>query len=412
MLGTGFRNSRYWILILAASIAILFWFIKFELPSRKPTLFTEVRLQDLPGPLLPERPERLQQALDRSIAFLATRADNERMHFGKDTIPVPAMRQALLRLKRCIGHGMAPGELHEVIQKTFRIYRLNNHVEGFHVKRGSLLVTGYFEPEIKASPRRTNHYPYPVYGIPADLVRINLREFDDTLPDRVLWGRINGHNMVPYYTRWEIDYRNPLKNTPVLAWLKSPVDGLLLHIQGSGILEFPDGSKRFIHYAASNGRPYHSMGRWLIDKGILKPSDAHWPGIRRWAERHPEQFQEACRINPRYIFFRWEEHGPVGKTGQVLVPMTSVALDQGIYPLGGLYFLDIPAPADTSDVQEGLQSFSGLVLSQDTGGAIKGPYRLDLYCGTGEKAGKIASTLKRPGELFVFVPRESNTDKK
>ena len=402
----GFRGGRYWILILAGLITILFWLFMFELPTKRPPLFTEVKLQDLPGPLFPEDPKGLQQALDRSMAFLATRPDKERLHFGRNAIPVHAMYQALSRLKRCIDQGMGTEELTRIVQKTFRIYRLNDHASGFHVEQESLLVTGYFEPEIKASSRRSERYSYPLYGVPADLVRINLKKFDDNLPDRTLWGRVDGHNLVPYHTRWEIDYRNALKGTPVLAWLQSPVDGLLLHIQGSGILEFPDGSKRFIHYAASNGRPYHSIGRWLLDKGILKPSDAHWPGIRNWAERHPRQFQEACRINPRYIFFKWEKRGPVGKTGQVLVPMTSIALDPAVYPLGGLYFLNIPTTSTSQNIKKGLKSFSGLVLAHDTGSAIKGPYRVDLYCGTGEKAAKIAGTLKRAGELFVFVPRE------
>ncbi|MCK4425634.1 MAG: transglycosylase, partial [Deltaproteobacteria bacterium] len=133
---------------------------------------------------------------------------------------------------------------------------------------------------------------------------------------------------------------------------------------------------------------------------------ADWPGIRAWAQENPEEFRKAYAANPRYIFFRWEKEGPIGTLGEVLTPMRSVALDHKIYPPGILCFLQVPMPVSRS-INGGAEIFQGFVCNQDTGSAIKGPHRLDLYCGEGDEAGYVAGRLKAPGSLYLLLLRDA-----
>ncbi|MEZ0328536.1 MAG: MltA domain-containing protein [Dissulfuribacterales bacterium] len=266
---------------------------------------------------------------------------------------------------------------------------------------GSVLITGYFQPELLASYNCTAEYNYPLYGIPSDLVQVSLQDFDRNLPAQTLFGRISGNRLLPYYTRGEIEGGALPSNTPVLAWLASPVEGLMLHIQGSGILIFSDGSKRFVHYAANNGHPYRSVGAWLVEQGILTMEQVSWQAIENWARLNPDRFLQASFVNPRYIFFRFEEDGPLGVTGNRLIPMHSVALDRAIYGLGGIFWLTVDDFKDN-------QPFSTLVLHQDVGSAIKGPHRVDLYVGEGKKAGDTAGRLKNSGRLLLLLVKDDN----
>ncbi len=268
---------------------------------------------------------------------------------------------------------------------------------------GSVLVTGYFQPELSASYVRTQEYTYPLYAVPSDLVQVSLQDFDTSLPAKTIFGRVAGDRLIPYYTRAEIEQGALAPDTPVLAWLASPVEGLLLHIQGSGILIFSDGNRRFIHYAANNGHSYRSVGTWLVEQGILPLKQVSWQAIEAWAHLHPDQFLQASFQNPRYIFFCFEEDGPLGVTGQRLEPMHSIALDRNIYGLGGLFLLYIEG-------FEAERPLSSLVFHQDVGSAIRGPHRVDLYVGEGHEAGITAGRLKNAGRLFLLLSSDGQND--
>jgi membrane-bound lytic murein transglycosylase len=267
----------------------------------------------------------------------------------------------------------------------------------------SVLVTGYFQPELSASEVRTQEYTYPLYATPSNLLQADLQDFDKTLPARTIFGRVVGNRLTPYYTRAEIEQGALPVNTPVLAWLASPVEGLMLHIQGSGILVFPNGERRFVHYAANNGHSYRSVGKWLVEQGILPLEQVSWQSIEAWAKANPERFLQASFTNPRYIFFRFEKDGPLGVTGRRLEPMHSIALDRDIYGLGGLFLLCI-------DGFNGGQPFASLVFHQDVGSAIQGPHRVDLYVGEGHEAGNMAGRLKNTGRLFLLLPQDGPND--
>lgn len=307
----------------------------------------------------------------------------------------------LEKFRTLLDAGLEPGQFRQKLEEQFRVYKVES-CDKRSSHQQSVLVTGYFQPEIRASYVRKGEFQYPLYARPNDLVSVDLRQFDQKLPARRLCGRVTGKKLLPYYTRAEIDQGKVPINATVLAWLSSPVDGLMLHIQGSGLLKFPNGESRHIHFAADNGHSYGSIGKWLIKKGWLRYEDADWPGIRKWATSHPGNFQQALRANPRYIFFKWEKDGPVGSLGTVLVPMVSVAMDPALFPPGALCFLHVPGKT----VPEGKKwDFSGFVLNQDRGSAIKGPCHIDLYCGEGDRAGYTAGMLRHSGDLFLLMTK-------
>lgn len=383
--------------LAVAVLAALFLWRHPPVPTRPG--FRLVPREDLPGPLVPGGLRGTEQAVTSALEYLDTLEPGRTFNLGDRRVTARRLRRTLGIFLELLHSAPSPEELKQEILERFDVMEVGRG-------RGNggsppVLVTGYFQPVLRACRTKTPVFRYPVYGVPRDLVRVRLSRFDSRLPDRVIWGRVEGRSLVPYYTRRDIDLGAVRLDAPVLAYLASPVDVFMLQVQGSGVLEFQGGERRFIHYAASNGMPYRSMGRWLIERGILKEEQADWPGIRQWARENPGAFEKASAENPRYVFFRWEERGPVGSMGAVLTPFVSVALDPEVYPLSLLCLLDVPLPG-----AEGMQRFSGIVLNQDTGSAIGGPFRLDLYCGQGKDAGALAGRLRHRGRLFILLARE------
>ncbi|WP_233355957.1 murein transglycosylase A [Henriciella aquimarina] len=255
---------------------------------------------------------------------------------------------------------------------------------------GDSKFTGYFEPVYEA--RRTPQYPYtePVPALPGDLVS----EGGDNV-----YQRLSNGSRRPYPTRAEIT-RNGV--TP-LAYAH-PADVFFLQIQGSGKLVFPDGHVMKAAYAAHNGRPFRSTANWLMDRGWISRGEASMQGIRAWMDRaSPERVREAMNANPRFVFFTAEpvEDGASGPKGAMTVPLTamgSMAVDRSYHPLGVPVFVRTTSPGLGGD-------WSGLLVAQDTGGAIKGAVRGDIYFGTGAEAGDRAGTMNAPGRLWMLLPR-------
>ncbi|MDL1957835.1 MAG: MltA domain-containing protein [Deltaproteobacteria bacterium] len=402
------RTIALWIFLIGLIGAIGGLVVLYRLlwlPTPPVPLIEQVPIEQLPAFEDPKDKKGLQNAVSASLEYLEGRKDEEQIPWGNESVTVGILEKTLKAFSRLLDQNLTQEELQKEIRRLFIVYRVTGDVKGKGFA-GPVLVTGYFQPELEASLKADEEFSYPIYETPPNLIRITLNDFDSSLPRKTLWGRIFGQSLIPYYTRADIDNGKKLKGADVLAWLRSPLDGLMLHIQGSGILRFQDGSKRYIHYASSNGHPYHSIGQWLIDKGLLRKDQADWPGIRAWAQENPEEFRKAFAANPRYIFFRWEKEGPIGTLGEVLTPMRSVALDHKIYPPGIPCFLQVPMPVSRS-IHGGAEIFQGFVCNQDTGSAIKGPYRLDLYCGEGDEAGYLAGRLKAPGSLYLLLLRDS-----
>jgi membrane-bound lytic murein transglycosylase A len=210
---------------------------------------------------------------------------------------------------------------------------------------------------------------------------------------------------VPYPTRGQIrriDDFNTL--APPVAWLKDEVDLLVLQIQGSGKVQVDDGDVLHIQFETSNGQPYRSIGRRLIDQGRIAVQDMSMQAIRSYLQQHPDQLAEILDHNPRYIFFRKADGGPRGSLGVPLTPMRSLAVDHGLFPSAALAFFSTQFPhVNEKGIIEHWESYNSFALAQDAGSAIKGPGRADLFVGAGRISEVAAGHLKHPGQLHFLV---------
>jgi len=234
------------------------------------------------------------------------------------------------------------------------------------------------------------------------LISLNLKDFG--LEPRIIRGRVVGRKLVPYHTRSEIDQGALEGQGLELAWV-DPVEAFFLHIQGSGRVLFPDGRQLLVNYADQNGRPYVSLGRVMIERGLLARDGLSMQKLKQYLFDHPDEVQELLTTNPSYVFFRVVEAGPLGCLGVPLTPGRSLALDRRIFPDAALGFIRTQKPVVDQGQIAGWQDFSRLVLFQDTGGAIKGPGRADLFFGHGPEAELGAGHMKKTGRLAVLVHR-------
>lgn len=269
---------------------------------------------------------------------------------------------------------------------------------------GNGLFTGYYEPELRASRTKHDAYQIPVFGLPSDLVSVDLGKFRDEWKGEQIAGRIQGHRLIPYSTRAEID-ASGLPNAPVLFYADDPIAVFFLHIQGSGRVVFDDGSKARVGYAGKNGRPYTAIGRTLIERGALTKDSVSMPAIRIWLKAHPKDARAVMQTNQSYTFFALlpagaAAEGSKGSEGVALTAGASLAVDNRIHPLGIPLFLATTLPGKTPT------PFHQLLIAQDTGGAIRGAARGDVYWGTGKEAERLAGAMKSQGALYVLLPNK------
>ena len=255
-----------------------------------------------------------------------------------------------------------------------------------------VLFTGYYQPVIDASPVETSDYRYPVY-----------REPDE------LRGRRGRARKAAGYSRHDIDVQGALRGKGYeIAWLRDPVDRFFLHIQGSGLLRMTDGRELPLNFAASNGRRYTSIGKVLVDEGKLDRETMSMQRIRAYLAEFPGEREALFVRNERYIFFRLGGKGPIGSLEVPLTPGRSAATDHRFYPKGALLFVETETPVVGGQGElAGLRPFVRFVLNQDTGAAITGPARVDLYFGSGDEAGEQAGYMKSTGRLYLLLKREA-----
>lgn len=286
-----------------------------------------------------------------------------------------------------------PTAIRQFLQEQLDVYSLR---AGGH--RADGLITGYYEPVYSGSLTRTTKTPVPVYGVPTDMVSVQLDDLYPELKGKRLRGRVEGRVLRPYDDAAKISAKGV--NAPVLAWLSNPMDLQFLQIQGSGRIRLDDGRRLRIAYADQNGHPYRPIGRWLVAQGELKKEDVTMDAIRAWADAHPQRVTELLASNPSYVFFTKGPDGDEGPRGSLNVPLTagySVAVDRTVVPLGSLLWLSTTRPDGSPVVRP--------VAAQDTGGAIAGEVRADLYWGTGDAAGKLAGDMKQKGNLWLLWPK-------
>jgi membrane-bound lytic murein transglycosylase A len=277
-------------------------------------------------------------------------------------------------------------------------------VEFYEGKPVKGLFTGYYMPLLKGSYKKTAEFNVPLYELPKDLITIDLSLFVPHFKNRKLVGRLVGNKIVPYYTREQINNGAIKKKARVLLWIKSPVDRLFLEIQGSGIVEFEDGSRISIGYDGQNGAPYTAIAGVLIKQGIMTKHNASMQAIKRYLEAHPQKMDTVINENKSFIFFRkLSSDGALGSQGVVLTPGYSLAIDRQWIPMGAPLWLSTTRPdSNNPDTNIPMQR---LMIAQDTGGAIKGKVRGDVFWGGGDKATLIAGHMKNEGHYWLLLPR-------
>lgn len=261
------------------------------------------------------------------------------------------------------------------------------------------LVTGYYEPELRGDIKSTVDAKYPLYAPPADLILVELGSLYPDLQYRRLRGRIEGNKLIPYYSRAEIEAgKGELKP---IAWAEDPIELFFLQIQGSGRIKLPDGSIFRVGYAEHNGHPFYSIGTWLIRQGEIDAAKASMQGIKAWARANPHKVVALLNRNPSFVFFRELKNNAKGPIGALGIPLTdgySVAVDRAFTPLGIPLYLTTRYPNDQ-------KSLNRLVVAQDTGGAIRGPIRIDFFWGSGDSAGNLAGKMKQQGQIWILWPK-------
>jgi membrane-bound lytic murein transglycosylase A len=262
------------------------------------------------------------------------------------------------------------------------------------------LFTGYFEAELHGARQADSQYSVPLYRLPDDHVAVDLSQFDTKLRGKHIVGRVENGKLRPYHPRGVID-KGALANSGMeLLWVDDLIDAFVLHVQGSGRVILADGSVVRVGFAGHNGLGYRSIGRALIERGVLQPGGASWNDIRNWIEQNPDQAADLLAVNERFIFFReLTGDGPIGAAGVALTPGRSLAVDKRFVPYGLPIWLDTNWPNDLA------RPLRRLMVAQDTGAAIRGPIRGDFFWGYGPDALAFAGKMKSRGRYFLLLPR-------
>jgi membrane-bound lytic murein transglycosylase A len=263
------------------------------------------------------------------------------------------------------------------------------------------LFTGYYEPEIQGSLERDDEFTVPIYAKPPGLISINLGEFHDSLAGERISGHLVGGRFKPFATRGEIEVGALDGRDLELLWAKDPIAVFFLHIQGSGRVVLPDGTSVRLGYHAQNGHPYRSIGRELVLRGHLVREEVTMQSIRKWLQENPKQQSDIFNQNKSFIFFRVVSgDGPIGAQNVALTPRRSLAVDLRHMPLGAPLWIDTDAPlAAGGDIK-----WRRLMVAQDTGGAIRGVVRGDIFWGGDKEAAQIAGRMKHRGRYYLLLP--------
>lgn len=263
------------------------------------------------------------------------------------------------------------------------------------------LFTGYYEASLKGSRTKSATYPVKLRGRPDDLVMVNLGDFREELKGQRIAGRVKDGKLTPYEDRAQIlNNQLPPEQDNVLFWVDSAVDAFFLEIQGSGVIELDTGETVRVGYAGQNGHIYTAIGKTLVEMGELEKDKVSLQTIREWLETHPEQAQSIMNTNRSYVFFEEKDiGGAIGGENVVLTPERSLAIDHGRFPYGLPFWVNISPPVD------GESGLNHLMVGQDTGGAIKGAVRGDVFWGHGDKPEYLAGHMKSTGSFWILLPK-------
>lgn len=347
-------------------------------------------------------PAGLARAVGHSMEYLSRLPQSKTLVFGDAHYTVPEQMDSLERFREFLQSGPSSRLVDEYVRGSFDVYIAAG-------ADGDAFFTGYYTPEIKVSGTRGGVYRFPLYALPGDIVTADLGLFRDGLKGEKITGRVSGKSFVPYFTRDEIETGALSGRGLEAAWCADPVDIFFMQVQGSGVLVYEDGERKNANYAGANGRPYRSIGKLLIDQGRSGKDEMSLDFLKNYLKAHPEESKAVMDYNESYVFFRVEDDGPYGCLGVPVTDERTIATDKRLYPPGALAFIDTEAPLPLSGGGVGWGPYRGFVMDQDSGGAIKGPSRADIYFGSGERAAFRAGYMMRKGRLYFLAGKKGVT---
>ncbi len=343
----------------------------------------------------------LDNSIRESLSYLKKLPKDREFWFGDDSYTTQHMILSLEYFLHFLETNPSKDGLNKFITSNFLVYKSKGRK-----KTKDVLFTGYYEPILDGSEKQSPEYPFPVFPRPDDLAMIDLSLFNSRFKgEKPIIGRVtDDQRIVPYYERREITENLLFGKVKPLAYVKDRVDLFFLEIQGSGKIYLDGGNPINVHYHASNGRPYKSIGALLIKEGKILKEEMSMQKIRSYLHDYPEEIDDILNYNESFVFFKLEDDGPFGCLGVKVTPGRSIALERRIFPAAAICYMESQKPlVDGESEIQSWQDFSRFVLNQDTGGAIKGPGRADLFWGNGPYAEIAAGYMQHPGHLYFLV---------
>jgi membrane-bound lytic murein transglycosylase A len=346
----------------------------------------------------------LIKATEFQLRYLGKLPRDSIVTIGEDPYTIAWLIESLQDFIQIITHTASSKDLTRILQNKFTVYEASGRA---NAPAGEMLITGYYQPLFEGSLIKKPPFIYPLYTKPPSLY---VQNDPKTGKDKI--GRINSTgNLVPFWTRAEIDDQNVLAGNE-LVYLKDPVDAFFLQVQGSGQIRLRDNSLRSVHISASNGHEYRSIGKLLVDEKKITREDISMQTIRHYLREHPTEIKRILHHNRKFIFFRWEPGEPQGSLGQILTPGRSIAIDRKSLPVGAVAYIITQRPVINSDgVVTNWEPLQRFVLPQDSGAAIQGSGRADVFWGSGVYAETAAGLMKEKGRLFFLVKKNFRHDK-
>ncbi|CAB5145489.1 Membrane-bound lytic murein transglycosylase A [Olavius algarvensis associated proteobacterium Delta 3] len=344
--------------------------------------------------------DSLDHAIFQSLTYLNRISPDREFSYGNDRYTTAHVIRSLETFRDFLNTSPSQTALTDFIRRRYILYRSVGSD-----RSGNVLFTGYYEPFLQGSRDKSEQFRFPVYKTPDDLLSIDLSLFSPRFKGERIVARYANDQVLPYHDRRSISEKWILEGkADILAWVNDRVDLFFLQIQGSGKIFLDTGDIINVHYDATNGHPYRSIGKLLIDEEKIPRSEMSMQRIRAYLSDHPEEISRILTYNPSYIFFSEQNGGPRGAIGVELTPGRSLATDRRLFPPGALAFIRTEKPlVDAEHRITGWTAMQRFVLNQDTGGAITGPGRADLYWGHGPYAELAAGHMQHAGELYFLV---------
>ncbi|MEP0870148.1 murein transglycosylase A [Trichocoleus desertorum AS-A10] len=394
---SGFAKAQRWLAAVALSFGVtltathqpIFAVQPLQPVTSSVSLPTSLGLDDKIWPQAGQPGDRaaLLAAIDHSLAYLQTpKAAADYQKHSVPGISRDRVRRSLVRFRQLVIKSRSAAELKAAVQREFVLYRAVGKDN-----QGTVAYTGYFEPTYTASRVRTDEYRYPLFRVPPGLA-----EWSKPQPTRA---RLEGKDGLQFA-------KGPLKNLE-LVWLRDRLEAFLIQVQGSARLQMTDGSTMTVGFAGKTNHPYTGVGRELVKDGKMRLEDLTLPNLLEYFHQHPEDLDVYLPRNRSFVFFR-ETYGAAA-TGSLGVPVTaerSIATDKSLMPPGALALIDTPLPQPSAAGKLEQRPVSRYVLDQDTGSAIKGPGRVDIFMGTGVKAGDRAGLTNSTGQLYYLLLKQ------